>query len=127
MNNINLTGNLVKDPEKRDLSENTCLTTFTVAVNTGWGEKKKVSFIPITAWNKQAELCEKILKKGHKVAITGRLETNISEKDGKTYYNWGVTLENITFLTPKDKDTSEETPVKNDNKKDEINDDEIPF
>jgi single-strand DNA-binding protein len=119
MNNVNMIGNLTRDPEMRTTNNGTQVTSFTIAVNSGWGDNKKTSFIPVTAWNKTAENCHKFLNKGSKIAVSGRIDTESYEKEGKTIYTWKVVANNVEFLT-----------VKNDTNKSEntiIEDDEIPF
>ena len=75
-----LIGNLTRDPELRYTPSGTAVCTFGVATNRAWttdsGEKKEdVEFHRIVAWNKLAELCSQLLKKGRKVFVEGRLST----------------------------------------------------
>ena len=117
MNQVNLTGNLTKDPEMRTTNNGTAVTSFNVAVNSGYGDKKQTAFIPVKVWGKVAENCNKFLNKGSKVAITGRIDTGSYEKEGKTIYTWEVTANNVEFLTSKNNndtgnnfDNSEDIP-----------------
>ena len=88
MNNVNLIGNLTRDPELRYSTgaNQTAVCRFTIAVNDGYGDKQRTSFIPIVVFNKQAENCDRYLAKGRRVAITGRIQTGSYEKDGRTVY-----------------------------------------
>ena len=123
MNQVNLTGNLTKDPELKTLSTSTAVTSFTIAVNSGWGDNKKTSFIPVKVWNKTAENCHKFLNKGSKVAVSGRIDTGNYEKEGKTIYTWEVVANNVEFLSTKNSS--------NDNNLDDtpppFSDESIPF
>ena len=60
---------------------------FTLAVNEGYGDNKKTTFIPITIFNKTVENLEEYLIKGTKVNIVGRLDIqNVETEDEyKTY------------------------------------------
>ena len=100
MNQITLIGNLVRDPElKYSTGANqTAICRFTIAVNDGFGEKQRTSFIPIVVFNKQAENCDRYLAKGRKVAIHGRIQTGSYEKDGRTVYTTEVIASNVEFL-----------------------------
>ncbi|MFA5478983.1 MAG: single-stranded DNA-binding protein [Candidatus Muiribacteriota bacterium] len=106
MNTVTLIGNLTRDPETRTTDNGTSVTSFTIAVNTGWGDNKKTAFIPIKAWSKTAESCSKYLTKGAKVAITGRIDTGSYERDGKKIFTWEVTANNVEFLDTKKSDST---------------------
>lgn len=100
MNSVVLIGNLARDPELRYSTgaNQTAVCRFTIAVNDGFGEKQRTSFIPIVVFNKQAENCDRYLAKGRKVAIHGRIQTGSYEKDGRTVYTTDVVANNVEFL-----------------------------
>jgi single-strand DNA-binding protein len=79
MNKVQLLGNITRDPELRYTPAGMAVTSFGVATNRIWttkqGEKKEdVQFHRIVAWNKLAELCAQLLKKGRRVLVEGRLQ-----------------------------------------------------
>ncbi|MCQ2544954.1 MAG: single-stranded DNA-binding protein [Clostridia bacterium] len=100
MNSVILIGNLARDPELRYSTgaNQTAICRFTVAVNDGYGEKQRTSFIQIVTFGKTAENCEKYLAKGRKVAVNGRIQTGSYEKDGRTVYTTEVVASNVEFL-----------------------------
>lgn len=78
MNKVMLIGNLTRDPELKYTPTGTAVCTFGVATNRSWttvtGEvKEDTQFHRIVAWQKLAELCGKILSKGKKVYLEGRI------------------------------------------------------
>ena len=80
LNKVMLIGNLTRDPEMRYTPQGAAVCTFGVATNRSWttesGEKKEdAEFHNIVAWNKLAEICSQLLKKGRKVYVEGRLST----------------------------------------------------
>ena len=93
MNKVILCGNLVKDMDvkvikgKTKKSDDVIVGRFTLAVNEGYGENKKATFIPVTIFNKTVENLEEYLIKGTKVNVVGRLDiNNIETEEGyKTY------------------------------------------
>ena len=93
MNKVILCGNLTKDMDvkiikgKTKKSDDTIVGRFTLAVNEGYGENKKATFIPVTIFNKTVENLEEFLIKGTKVNVVGRLDiNNIETEEGyKTY------------------------------------------
>ena len=93
MNKVILCGNLTKDMEvkiykgKTKKDNDTIVGRFTVAVNEGYGENKKATFIPVTIFNKTVENLENYLIKGTKVNICGKLDIKNEETEEgyKTY------------------------------------------
>ena len=93
MNKVILCGNLTKDMDvkiikgKSKKSDDTIVGRFTLAVNEGYGENKKVTFIPITIFNKTVENLEEFLLKGTKVNVVGKLDIKNEETEEgyKTY------------------------------------------
>ncbi len=88
INKVTLLGNLTRDPELKYLPTGAPVCTFGVATNRSWttneGQlKEEVQYHRITAWNKLAELCGKILAKGKKVYLEGRITyRTYTGKDG---------------------------------------------
>ena len=97
MNNVILIGRLTKDPELRYMqSDNTAIAKFTLAVDRA--KKDEADFIRITVFGKQAENCDKYLKKGRQAAVQGRLQTGSYTKDGHTVYTTDVIANRVEFL-----------------------------
>jgi single-strand DNA-binding protein len=99
-----IAGNLTRDPEIRYLPSGSAIASFDLAVNRKWkdnGEtKEEVSFIPITAFGKQAETIGQYLKKGRPLLVHGRLrqenwtDKNTQQKRSKL----SVVAESFSFL-----------------------------
>lgn len=103
MNSVELTGHLVRDPEVRYTSgSQKAVATFTIAVDRPQRQdsgEKQTDFPRITVFGKQAETCEKYLKKGRLVAIQGRLHTgSYQDKNGNTVHTTDVVANNVEFL-----------------------------
>ncbi|MFQ5452260.1 MAG: single-stranded DNA-binding protein [Candidatus Paceibacterota bacterium] len=78
LNRITLIGNLTRDPELKYTPNGTAVCTFGIATNRSWstatGETKEdVQFHRVVAWQKLAELCGRLLAKGRKVYMEGRI------------------------------------------------------
>jgi len=89
LNKVTLIGNLTRDPELKYTPSGTAVCTFGVATNRSWttadgSTKEEVQYHRIIAWQKLAELCGKILTKGRKVFLEGRLTyRSYTSKDGQ--------------------------------------------
>lgn len=105
-NRVELIGNLTRDPELRYTPNGAAVCTFGLATNRTYvteGEKKEeVDFHRLVAWNKLAELCSQLLKKGVKVFVSGRLQTRSWDgQDGQTRQVTEIVLEDMIILSPK--------------------------
>lgn len=69
---IILVGNTTADVEAKESQNGTTYAAFSVAVNDG--KKGDVSFFPVVAFGKVAEASAKVLKKGQKVLVEGRIQ-----------------------------------------------------
>jgi single-strand DNA-binding protein len=106
LNKVMLIGNLTRDPEMRYTPQGNAVASFVVATNREWvtqGEKKQsVDFHNVVAWNKLAEICGQLLKKGIKVFVEGRLQTrDWVGDDGKKRYKTEIIIDDMIILTPK--------------------------
>ncbi len=98
LNKVFLLGNLTRDPELRQTANGTSVCNFSIAVNEGFGDKKKTSFFNIQSWQKTAEACAKYLAKGRPVLVEGRLQNRSYEKDGQKRTVTEIVAENVQFL-----------------------------
>jgi len=118
LNKVMLIGNLTRDPELRYTPQGNGVASFVIATNREWvtqGEKKQsVDFHNVVAWNKLAEICGQLLKKGTKVYVEGRLQTRdwVGE-DGVKRYKTETVIDDMIILTPKkvDEGVGEEEPA----------------
>ena len=112
MNSVVHIGRLTRDPETRYTSgSQMAVCTFTIAIDrvTRQGEEKKTDFPRITVFGKQAENCERFLKKGRLVGVQGRLQTgSYTNKDGATVYTTDVVADRVEFLEWGDRQSSGE-------------------
>lgn len=98
-NAVFLIGRLTKDPQISYITESQmCVAKFTMAIDDGWGEKKRTNFIPVTVFGKKAESCERFLTKGRLVGVQGKIQTGSYEKNGQKVYTTDVIANDVEFL-----------------------------
>ena len=106
LNKVLLIGNLTKDPELRYTPNGTAVTNLRIAVNRKCtdhsGElKEDTCFVTVTAWDKQAEICNQYLQKGRAVFVEGILQSRSWETgDGQKRSTIDVRAERIPFFAP---------------------------
>lgn len=100
MNVVDLIGRLTKDPDVRR-NDTTVVARYTLAVDR-FGKSDEADFIPCVAFGKAAEFVEKHLRKGMKIAVTGRIQTgSYTNKDGQKVYTTDVVVNNHEFCERK--------------------------
>jgi single-strand DNA-binding protein len=105
VNVVTLIGNLATDIEVKDLGDDRKVANFLLAVDRP-GPDSGAEFVPIAVWNKQAELCERFLGKGSRVAVDGRLRTRSWEaEDGQRRNAFEVVARSVQFLPGSGRDT----------------------
>ena len=107
MNKVILMGRLTRDPEVRySQGENaTAVARYTLAVARRYNRNKdeqSADFINCVAFGRNGEFAEKYLRKGTKIAATGRIQTgSYTNKDGVRVYTTEVVIEDQEFAESK--------------------------
>jgi single-strand DNA-binding protein len=105
INNIEIIGNITKNPELKTTPQGSSVTNFSVATNRSWknsttGElQQKAEFHNIVAWEQLAEESSKHLPKGRKVYVKGKVQTrSFTSQDGIKRYTTEIVAEEIKSL-----------------------------
>lgn len=91
MNQVQLLGNLARDPEVRYTQSGRAVASFTVAATNTYVDsttnetKEQTAFVNCVAWGKLGEGVGN-LRKGNRCFVNGRLQTRSYEKDGQKRY-----------------------------------------
>ncbi len=128
MNQVNLIGNLTRDPELTETAAGVALCRFSIAVNRNYkgndGERK-TDYFNCVAWRGLGETVAKWTKKGNKLRVTGSIETNTYEDSkGVKRTSFEVVAQEVEFLTAK---TSAEDDAASKHLQPINDDSDIPF
>jgi single-strand DNA-binding protein len=117
INKVVLLGNLTRDPQVKYTGGGTPVATFGVATNRTWktndGQTKEdVQYHNIVAWAKLAENAGKILTKGRKIYLEGRITTRkFTDKTGQERTVTEIVMEDfIVFSDGRRSDSADTTP-----------------
>ncbi|NIP56114.1 single-stranded DNA-binding protein [candidate division KSB1 bacterium] len=108
MNTIIITGNLVRDPEIRQLQSGKTVCNFTIANSRKWkneygDEQEDVCFIDCKAFGRTAETIGQYLKKGRPVLIDGRItQDKWQDENGNNRSKHVITVGRFEFIGCKD-------------------------
>lgn len=105
INRVIATGNLTRDVELRHTSANLPVASFGLAINdrrknqqTGDWEDFP-NFVDCTLFGSRAENIARLIGKGSKVAIEGKLRYEQWEKDGQKRSKVSIVVDEIVFLS----------------------------
>lgn len=119
---VTLIGHLGRDTDLKYLQSGTAVANNTLAVTTGYGDKKVTSWYRLTLWNKSAENFNAWTAKGKLVLVSGELSINeYTTNNGELRQSADVNVSAFQVLSPKDgveQSAADYLPV---------NTDDIPF
>ena len=109
MNKVILIGRLTRDPEIRwtqanNTQQETCIARYSLAVDRKYHKEgeQTADFISCVAFGRNAEFAEKYLRKGIKIALSGRIQTgSYTNRDGQKVYTTDVVAEEQEFAESK--------------------------
>ena len=105
MNNIVLLGRLTKDADIRSTQSGKVVASFTLAVDRPYTQngKREADFIACQIWGKSAEVLGKIVHKGQRILLEGRLQIRqYTDKNGNKRTAAEVVAERFEFIERKE-------------------------
>lgn len=143
LNKVMLIGNLTRDPELRQTPSGATVCTFGLATNSVWKTadgvvEESTEFHNIVCWNKLAEICNQLLRKGMKVYVEGELRTRTWEDEtGIKKWKTEIKIADMILLDNKGKlsesivadvETEDEEVIEvNDSGEDEVKPEDVLF
>jgi len=140
MNQITIIGRIGQEPKSKTFDNGGSICQISVAVNESYKNKSgervdDTQWFTVTGSGPQAEFMAKYLKKGSRIAVTGKMRSRSYEKDGEKREFWELRASNFEFLDTKNPgDTANEVaappsnmtevPPANDNR---FEDTDLPF
>ncbi len=121
-NSINFVGRLGQSAELKHVGDNMILE-FTVANNTGFGDKQVTNWFRCSMWGNRGQKIEAYMQKGTQVFITGELRLRpYTNKDGVEKLSADVRVNDVDFCGPReDAPESRSAPVE------DSDDESLPF
>jgi single-strand DNA-binding protein len=98
MNSIILLGRTTNSIELKQTQQGKSVANFSLAVKRPFA-KDTTDFHNVVAWDKQAEIPSKYVKKGDQVCVRGYLTTRTwTDKDGNKRYATEVVADEVSFV-----------------------------
>ena len=104
---IQLLGNLGRDPEMNYTQDGTAVTKFSIAVSRKVKGTEETTWYNCTAWRNLAEMLSTHLKKGQMVFVQGDLNVRqYTTKDGRNGISLDVTVDKFQFAGGKKEEST---------------------
>lgn len=97
-NLVVFSGRLGKDPEIRQTAGNKTVAGFSLAVTDGWGHNQTTMWVNVETWEKTAEAVGRLLVKGSRAIVTGRLKEDTWESNGEKKSRFKVVAEKVEVI-----------------------------
>jgi single-strand DNA-binding protein len=99
MNSLNFTGGLGRDCETRFTAKGDAITSFSVALSSGYGESKLTTWLNCSIFGKRGESLAPYLVKGAQVAISGEFSARpYTSKAGEEKLSLEVRVNDLTLI-----------------------------
>ena len=124
--NISIAGHIGGEIETRDAGSTT-VTNFSVAVNTGYGERECCTWWRVSVWGKRGQAAQEHLEKGSAVIVSG--EPQNRKYDGKNGEAYSLEIGNAdwTFAGAKSQAGQSRAPAASSAPDNGGFDDPVPF
>ena len=103
-NQIVIHGYLGRDPELKEYKnargEAGKLVNFSVGVSRDMGDE--TDWFDVTFFGRRAEVIEKFFSKGSQIIVSGRMQSDTVEKDGRKHKYWKLIGNSFDFCDSKD-------------------------
>ena len=129
MNKLIISGRLTRDAEVRFIPSGTPVMSFSVANNTGFGEKQKTHFFDCSMFGKRAEgKLKDYMLKGQQVVVEGEISLNqYQKKDGTGGASLNVFVNNVELMGSNQKSGSNQQSGSQPSAPASNEDDDLPF
>ena len=108
MNNVNLIGRMVRDPDLRTSHNGKDNVSFTLACRKN---KEQADFVPCVAWESMARTINQYVHKGDNLGVSGRIMTRSYEDQQKQkHYVTEVVVERIDLLVSRNNESDDSFP-----------------
>ena len=103
MNQLNFVGNIGNDAEVRYTPDQKAITSWSVALRSGFGKSEKTNWVRCTMFGERGVKLSEYLKKGTQVAVSGEVSLNeYTNKQGENKASLECNVSNLTLVGKRD-------------------------
>ena len=99
LNQVNLMGHVGKEPEMKYSANGNAVLTFSIAVNSGWGDNKRTDWIDCVMFGNRAESVSEFIGKGDPLFVSGSIQINDwQDKEGNKRRGFNIVVNQVELL-----------------------------
>jgi single-strand DNA-binding protein len=118
MNNVNIIGRLVRDPETIRTEEGKTICNLRFAIDDTFSRDDRADFINVTVFGKQGDVCERYLKKGFIAGVSGHIRSEVyTDSEGVKRYPVKLIAERVQILQWPERQAGDQVPTNSDEAK----------
>ena len=129
LNDIKIHGYFGRDPELKEYrnakGETNKLVNFSVGVSRDMGDE--TDWFDVTFFGRRAEVIEKFFSKGSQILVSGRMQSDTVEKDGRKHKYWKLIGSSFDFCDSKDSPRGSSNSAVTETDSFKAAEDDIPF
>jgi single-strand DNA-binding protein len=111
MNVLSFTGNAGRDAETRFTPAGDAITSFSVALSSGYGDKKVTTWLNCSLFGKRGETLAQYITKGTLLGVVGEFQARpYTTKEGVEKISLDVRVSDVTLLGKKDSESVSQQP-----------------
>lgn len=116
MNSINFIGNIGRDAETRFTPNGKAITSFSVALTSGFGDNKVTTWLNCSIFGERGENVAGYILKGKQIGVNGEFSARpYTTKDGVEKLSLDVAVRDVTLLGGKSDADDASTPSSKNN------------
>jgi single-strand DNA-binding protein len=101
MNVLNVIGNVGKDSDLRATPNGKMVLNFSVAMESGWGDRKQTTWVNCSMWGDRGQKLQQYIVKGQKVGVTGECSLREWTSATKSGTSMELNVQNVTLCGEK--------------------------
>lgn len=111
MNSINFIGNIGRDAETRFTPNGKAITSFSVALTSGFGDNKVTTWLNCSIFGERGEKLAGYILNGKQIGVSGEFSARpYTTKDGVEKLSLDVAVRDVTLLGGKDDKSDTSVP-----------------
>ena len=126
MNVLTAIGRVGNDAEVRSTTTGKMVTSWSIAIDSGWGENRITTWLRCTMWGDRGEKVAQYITKGSQIGVSGEFSTREYDRNGVTKTSCELKIDNVTLVGGKDTQKPNSKPA-TPSARDTYEEDDIPF
>lgn len=127
MNVLSCIGRVGQNAENKSTPNGDQVTEFSVAMDSGWGQNKKTTWLRCAIWGDRGIKLAPYILKGDRIGVTGELSVREWVSGSKSGYSVELRINDVTLLGDKREAAAPAPAPAAAPAGDGIDDDDIPF